>query len=170
MMTVKLIMGMCKTYPKSFNEFDSVIFFLQCKSLQDTKMKQGKRQTGPPAGESAADAARASLLLCGGVSACTEIILSCWVCWGFSHLVVLNVTYIPSQGSDQHPALSRLVPRWVAGLGGVFLTSSCFHIQQSDGAAGDSEDWGSAGVACGSRRRKASPVTNGEGPAGKLVG
>lgn len=106
MMTVKLILVKCKTYPKSMNEFCYCDFFFQCKSLQDTKMKEGKRQTRPPAGESAADAARSSLLLGGGVTACTEIILTCWVCWGFSHLVVLNVTYIPS---EEVRSASRLV-------------------------------------------------------------
>lgn len=34
-------------------------------------MKRDQRQTRPPAGEEAADAARASLLLGGGASACT---------------------------------------------------------------------------------------------------
>lgn len=40
---VKLIMVMCKTYPKSYNDFNFAKSF-QCKSLQDTKKKQGKRQ------------------------------------------------------------------------------------------------------------------------------
>lgn len=120
MRMLKLIMVMCKTYPNSINEFYSVIFFFSVN--QDTKMKQGKRQTRPPAGESAADAAQASLLLGGGVSACTEIILSCWVCWSFSHLVSCTSHTFLLRRSDQHPlSLSSLGRRTGRTLSDSFL-------------------------------------------------